>query len=38
MVDKQAIFFNVIGGLVTVFAAFIIGGIILLSLRFFGVV
>ncbi len=38
MVDKQAVFFNVIGGLATVFAALIMGGIILLGLKFFGVV
>lgn len=36
MVDKQAVFFNVLGGLVTVFAALIIGGIIFMVLGFFG--
>ncbi len=38
MVDKQAVFFNVLGGLVTVFAALIIGGIIFFGLRVLGVV
>ena len=38
MVDKQAVFFNVLGGLVTVFAALIMGGIIIMGLRFFGVI